>query len=148
METLTGVNLAGGQTAAAAYPWPTTLAGVQVLLNGSAVRCSYVSDTQINFYVPQDVALGAGTLTVVTPSGAEATSAVNVAALEPGIFSGAVLHAGTTVSAVTTPVDAGDYIEIYCTGLGPTSPPAVSSRPFSFRWCSSARRRCHRCIAA
>jgi len=40
--------------------------------------------------------------------------------VQPGIFSGAVLHAGTTVSALSTPVRAGDYIEIYCTGLGPT----------------------------
>jgi uncharacterized protein (TIGR03437 family) len=31
-----------------------------------------------------------------------------------------VLRAGTAISAVTTPVRAGDYIEIYCTGLGPT----------------------------
>jgi uncharacterized protein (TIGR03437 family) len=31
-----------------------------------------------------------------------------------------VLHAGTAVSAVTTAVHAGDYIEIYCTGLGAT----------------------------
>jgi len=31
-----------------------------------------------------------------------------------------VLHSGTTVSAITTPVRAGEFIEIYCTGLGPT----------------------------
>jgi uncharacterized protein (TIGR03437 family) len=40
--------------------------------------------------------------------------------VQPGIFSGAVLHSGTTVSAITTPVRAGEFIEIYCTGLGPT----------------------------
>jgi len=120
LQTVTGVNLAGGKTATAGYPWPTTLGGVEVLLNGSAVPAFYVSDTQINFYVPQDAPQGTGTLTVVTPSGAQATSTVNVTALQPGIFSGAVLHAGTAVSAVTTPVQAGDYIEIYCTGLGPT----------------------------
>jgi uncharacterized protein (TIGR03437 family) len=57
---------------------------------------------------------------VVTPSGARATGAVNVAALQPGIFAGGVVHAGSTASALTTPVQAGDYLEIYCTGLGPT----------------------------
>jgi len=56
----------------------------------------------------------------VTPSGAQATAAVNVVPVQPGIFPGGVLHAGTSVSALTTPVHAGDYIEIYCTGLGPT----------------------------
>jgi uncharacterized protein (TIGR03437 family) len=40
--------------------------------------------------------------------------------VQPGIFSGAVVHSGTVVSALTTPVSAGEFIEIYCTGLGPT----------------------------
>jgi len=120
LQTVTGVNFAGGQTATAGYPWPTALGGVQVLLNGAAVPVFYVSDTQINFYVPPDAPQGTGVLTVVTPSGTQATAAVNVTPFEPGIFSGAVLHAGTAISAVTTPVTAGDYIEIYCTGLGLT----------------------------
>jgi uncharacterized protein (TIGR03437 family) len=110
-ETIYGVNLAGGQTS-----------GVQVLLNGAALPLLYVSDTQINFYVPQSATPGSATLTVATPSGAKATATVDVVAVQPGIFAGGVLHAGTAVSALTTPVHAGDYIEIYCTGLGPTQP--------------------------
>jgi uncharacterized protein (TIGR03437 family) len=43
-----------------------------------------------------------------------------VDAVHPGIFQGAVLRAGTGESAVTSPVAAGEYIEIYSTGLGPT----------------------------
>jgi uncharacterized protein (TIGR03437 family) len=109
-ETIYGVNLASGQTS-----------GVQVLLNGSApLPLLYVSDTQINFYVLQSATQGSATLTVATPSGAKATAAVNVVPVQPGIFSGGVLHAGTGVSALTSPVHAGDAIEIYCTGLGPT----------------------------
>jgi uncharacterized protein (TIGR03437 family) len=50
----------------------------------------------------------------------QVSSTVSLVAVQPGIFSGAVVHAGTTVSALTTPVHAGDYIEIYGTGLGPT----------------------------
>ena len=119
LQAVQGVNLAGGQTAAVAVYPATTLTGVQVLLNGSALPLTYVSDTQINLFVPQDAPLGTGTLTVVTPSGTRATAGVNVAALQPGIFAGGVVHAGSTVSALTTPVQAGDYIEIYCTGLGP-----------------------------
>jgi uncharacterized protein (TIGR03437 family) len=100
LQSILGANLAGGQTAAAAYPWPTTLANVQVLLNGKALPLLYVSDRQINFYVPPDASLGPGTIAV----GSTAAS-VTVAAVQPGIFAGAVV---------------GDYIEIYCTGLGPT----------------------------
>jgi uncharacterized protein (TIGR03437 family) len=110
-ETIYGVNLASGQTT-----------GVQVLLNGAALPLLYVSDTQINLYVPQSATQGSATLTVVTPSGAKASATVNVVFVQPGIFSGGVLHAGTGVSALTTPVHAGDYIEIYCTGMGPTQP--------------------------
>jgi uncharacterized protein (TIGR03437 family) len=109
LETIYGVNLAGGQTN-----------GVQVLLNGSALPLLYVSDTQINFYVPQSAAQGSATLTVVTPSGAKAVATVNVVPEQPGIFPGGVLHAGTGVSALANPVHAGDSIEIYCTGLGST----------------------------
>jgi uncharacterized protein (TIGR03437 family) len=109
-ETIYGVNLASGQT----Y-------GVQVLLNGSApLPLLYASDTQINFYVPQSTTQGSATLTVATPSGAKATATVNVVPVQPGIFPSGVLHAGTGVSALISPVHAGDAIEIYCTGLGPT----------------------------
>ncbi|MBZ5586453.1 MAG: hypothetical protein LAQ30_30555, partial [Acidobacteriia bacterium] len=91
-ETTWGVNLGGG--------------GLSVLLNGVQLSLLYASDTQVNVYVPLDTALGGGTLTVVTPSGARASFAVNITAIQPGIF--AVRDAG------------GGYLEIYCTGLGPT----------------------------
>ena len=42
--------------------------------------------------------------------------------VQPGIFPNGVLHPGTGLSALSSPVHAGDYIEIYCTGLGPTQP--------------------------
>ena len=121
LQTINGANLAAGQTASAPYPWPTTLAGTQVLLNGSALPLLYVSDRQINFYVPPDATLGAATIEVAR-AGAKTAVSVSVAGGQPGIFNGAVLHANTSISAVTTPVAAGDYIEIYCTGLGPTKP--------------------------
>jgi uncharacterized protein (TIGR03437 family) len=120
LETIKGVNLASRRTASAAWPWPDTLGGVRVLLNGAALPLLYVSDTQINFYVPQGAAPGDATLNVITDSGAQAMVRVTITPAQPGIFAGAVLHAGTTQSAVTAPVQAGDTIEIYCTGLGLT----------------------------
>ena len=120
-ETIFGVNLAGGQPPRAGSPWFTP-SDVQVLLNGSALPLLYVSDTQINFYVPEDATRGTATLSVVTPSGAKAAATVNVVPVQPGIFPNGVLHPGTGVSALSSPVHAGDYIEIYCTGLGPTQP--------------------------
>ena len=47
-------------------------------------------------------------------------SLIGLVAVQPGIFSGGIVHADTGESAVTIPVRAGDFISIYCTGLGPT----------------------------
>ena len=47
-----------------------------------------------------------------------ATYTVPLVAAQPGIFDDAVVHSGTLIRASTTPVQAGEFIEIYCTGLG------------------------------
>ncbi len=96
------------------------LGGATVLLNGVDVGPFYASDTQVNFYVPAAAPLGANVLTVASPSGLKVSSTINLVSAQPGIFSGAVVHADSGVSALDTPVSAGDYIAIYCTGLGPT----------------------------
>jgi uncharacterized protein (TIGR03437 family) len=96
------------------------LNGASVLLNGVDVQPFYASDTQVNFYIPAETPTGANVIAVTAPSGLQVSAALNLVAVQPGIFSGAVLHSGTTVSAITTPVHAGEFIEIYCTGLGPT----------------------------
>jgi uncharacterized protein (TIGR03437 family) len=95
------------------------LSGGQILLNGTAVPLLYVSDNQINFYVPAGLPLGKATLTLKTPS-ASVLYSVNVVEEQPGIFPGAILRAGTAINATTSPVRPGDFLEIYCTGLGPT----------------------------
>jgi uncharacterized protein (TIGR03437 family) len=95
------------------------LGGAGVLLNGVDVRPFYASDTQVNFYIPAETPLGTGVVTVTAPSGLQVSSTINLVGVQPGIFSGAVVHSGTVVSALTTPVSAGEFIEIYCTGLGP-----------------------------
>ena len=96
------------------------LADATLSLNGTILQQLYRADTQINFYVPATTPLGPTALIVTNAAGITATTRVNITATDPGIFPGAVVHAGTSVSADTTPVKAGDYIEIYCTGLGPT----------------------------
>ncbi len=96
------------------------LGGATVLLNGADVRPFYASDKQVNFYVPAETPPGENVITVTAPSGLRVSSTITLVGVQPGIFSPGVLHANTTVSAHTTPVSAGEFIEIYCTGLGPT----------------------------
>jgi uncharacterized protein (TIGR03437 family) len=90
-----------------------------VLLNGTDVRPFYASDTQVNFYVPPETPLGEN-LIAVRASGLQVSSTISLVSVQPGIFSGAVVHNDTGASALTIPVRAGDFISIYCTGLGPT----------------------------
>jgi len=91
-----------------------------VALNGVDVHPFYASESQINFYIPADTPLGANLITVTGPSALAATATVNLVSAQPGIFSGAVVHADTGASALTIPVKTGDFISVYCTGLGPT----------------------------
>jgi uncharacterized protein (TIGR03437 family) len=69
------------------------------------VNVLYRGDSQINFYVPGNAAVGAGTLTATNAAGISSTAPVTVTATDPGIF------------AVR---QNGGYLEIYATGLGPT----------------------------
>lgn len=98
------------------------LAGARVLLGDTPLTQLSTADSQIVVYVPADTPLGAATLTVNAPSGASASVTVEVAAAAPGIFPQGVLHAGTGQTTASSPVHAGDYLEIYCTGLGSATP--------------------------
>lgn len=96
------------------------LGGTSVLLNGADVRPFYASETQVNFYVPAETPRGESVITLTVPSGLQVSSTITLVGVQPGIFSGAVVHADSGLSALTTPVRAGEFISIYCTGLGPT----------------------------
>lgn len=83
------------------------LGGARLSLDGVALPVSFSSDKQINFYVPAETRTGPATLEVTTPSGDRASRTVEVAAAQPGIFGFRSRDDG--------------YLEIYCTGLGPTT---------------------------
>ena len=98
-------NVPGMAAGAIDTIYGVNLAGATVSLNGVPVQQLYSGDTQINFFVPPAAASGPGTLTVTNAAGVTATARVTVTAADPGIF------------AI---VQTGDYLVIYCTGLGPT----------------------------
>ena len=126
-----GGSLAGGaRTAATGSNFPTVLGGVQVSINGTNVPLAYVSDSQINFVVPVSILPGAAQLVVASALGTSDSFPVTVAATAPGIFlsgtAGAVVVAGTGLLTQARPVKPGEFLEIYCTGLG-LSPSATVS---------------------
>jgi uncharacterized protein (TIGR03437 family) len=121
-----GASLAAGRTAQAlSLPWPTRLAGVELLLNGTAVPLYYAADGQINFRVPDNTPTGTAELVVVTELGRSEPVRVAVTPTQPGLFfnpttgEAAALIAGTGLLTSQRAIRRGEILEVYATGLGP-----------------------------
>ncbi|MBI2816754.1 MAG: SBBP repeat-containing protein [Acidobacteria bacterium] len=113
--------------------------GLTVVVNGIAAPVYSVSPQQVNFQMPWEVA-GLSEVSVQVSVGAAASSPIVVplAAYAPGIFlasatgtQGAILIAGSAFVAApvgaftgSRPANRGEFITIYCTGLG-----AVTNQP-------------------
>ena len=132
-----GSGLATQSLGAASFPLPTTLGGVQVTVNGTAVPLIAVSSGQVSAVVPY--AATGSKVTVVVNNNGRLSNAVDVplARTAPGIFSlntsgagsGVVLHADYTLVTAASPAKHGETVLIYLTGLGATSPPVGDGLP-------------------
>jgi uncharacterized protein (TIGR03437 family) len=117
---------------------PTTLGGVQVLINGKNAVIYYVNPTQVNAIAQPDTATGPIEVDVITNHGT-VSALVNMAPVSPGLFAyslqgtlnaaavfssdGAYVGAVGAIPGVTSrPAQAGDDILLFATGLGPTKP--------------------------
>jgi uncharacterized protein (TIGR03437 family) len=118
--TIFGSGLASSAAGAPGVPLPLSLNGLTVTIGGTPAPLFYVSPGQINLQAPSGLSLGAASL-VITVNGQTVTRAVNVVAVRPGIF--VVTHA-SDFSLVTAqnPAQAGEYLALFATDLGPTSP--------------------------
>jgi uncharacterized protein (TIGR03437 family) len=110
----------GGRLGAALVAGSTS-----VSVNGTPTPLLYASDTQVNLLAPANLSPGPADISVTTYAGASPSFKVQVNTYAPGIFFdtasgyGAVLIAGTSDVTQVHPAAWGDYLEIYCTGLGP-----------------------------
>jgi hypothetical protein len=117
LARLFGANLAAGLRYAPPYPWPRSIAAVEVRLNGSPVPLLMLSDRQINFLIPLDAREGEAELVVRTPLGVSDPVRVYLSPTAPGILYdsssglGAVLIAGTASTTAERPAGAGKYLE-------------------------------------
>ena len=123
-----GTALAAQSAQATGLPFPTQLSDAQVSFNGTPIPLSYVSAPQINGVIPDD-ASGLATLMVSNGSGKRAVN-VFVEAAVPAIFTldgsgtgpaAAINAANNGVVSSSNPLHAGDYVELYATGLGATT---------------------------
>lgn len=111
-------------------PYPKTLGGVTVTVNGNAAPLHFAGPNQINLLVPY--ATTGSKATIVVNNNGAISNAVDVplASTAPGIFSldqsgtgsGAVLHADFTLVDAVNPARRGETVLIFLTGLGTVSP--------------------------
>jgi uncharacterized protein (TIGR03437 family) len=119
LVSIFGQGLASDTNLASGFPWPTTLSGSTVSLNGTLMPLIYASSTQINAQLPLD-ALGAATLRVTTANGA-AEVPIFISDTAPAIFG--VLHANGIAVSSAAPARGGEFLSVYMTGLGQVDGP-------------------------
>ena len=130
--TLFGSNLAA-VTENAGAPYPASVAGVSVLINGVAAPIYLVSSGQINALVPYATTGPTASIVVNNSGTLSNTVVVPVAATAPGVFtvdrngigSGAILHADYSLVTSANPAKRGETVLIYLTGVGAVNPPVA-----------------------
>lgn len=120
-----GTDLAAASAEADPLPYPTTLGGVQVTVAGASIGLHFVSPTQINAIVPASAqglvllavsnAGGLHTVNVLVQSAAPAIFTQDNTGTGPAAALNALTNALVTAAA---PLQAGDYVSLYVTGLG------------------------------
>ena len=134
-----GTDLASSITYASEIPLPAVLANLSIRMNGILAPLYFVSAGQMNLQIPWELA-GQSETTVQVNSGESgiAPITVNLTTAAPGIFSinaqgrgqGAILISNTSLfaapsgsiaGATARPANRGEFVTIYCTGLGPVT---------------------------
>jgi len=127
---------------------------VSVTIDSKPAYLWYVSPTQINAQAPDDAAAGTVKVVVTTPGGS-ASSTVTLAQFGPSFslldakhVAGIILRSngsgaygggtydilgpsGSSLGYATVAAKAGDVVELFGVGFGPTSPTVLSGQLFS-----------------
>jgi uncharacterized protein (TIGR03437 family) len=122
----------GGLTTATAttLPFPTTLGGVRLTVNGIAaplfdVRQITAQQAQVTFLVPAGVTAGLQPVAVTAPT-TSTNGTVRIVSAAPGIFEkegpnppkGAIINQSGIENSASLPAKKGEVISIYGTGPG------------------------------
>jgi uncharacterized protein (TIGR03437 family) len=152
------VSIYGTGLASATVTWngnfPASLGGTSVTIDGKATSLSFVSPTQINLQAPDNTSTGAVPV-VVTTAGGTATATVTLAQFAPSFLlldskhvAGIILRSngsgaygggaydiigptGNSLGYPTVAAKAGDTVELFAVGLGPTNPAVPAGQAFS-----------------
>ena len=120
---------------------PTSLDFVSVTINGKDAYVAFISKEQINVQAPDDTAQGPVTVVVTNHGVASPPFTAQLQPAAPGMFQLGATHYAiatrypdyavignpATVSG-TVAAKPGDILTLWCSGLGPTQPPAVAGK--------------------
>jgi uncharacterized protein (TIGR03437 family) len=127
--------------------FPTSLGGTSVTIDGKPAYLTFVSPGQIDLQVPNDASTGTVQAVVTTAVGSTSSS-VALAQFAPSFFlqdgkhvagiipgpNGSYSTIGPTGNSLgypTVAAKAGDSVELFATGLGPTNPAVAAGQAFS-----------------
>jgi len=140
--TLYGSNLAPHAfTVASQVPFPTTLDGVQVMVNGVAAPIYYTTPGQISAILPYSATTSVVQIQVIS-NNVQSNVVTNYSGLTaPGVLTqganglgyGDVEHADGSLVTPDNPAQVGETVAVYLTGLGAVYPaiPDGSAGPLS-----------------
>jgi uncharacterized protein (TIGR03437 family) len=149
-----GTNLGPASPAIWTGNFPTSLGETSVKIDGKAAYLLLVDSTQINLQAPDDTATGTVSVVVTTPNGT-ATSTVTLGEFGPSLsvldgkhVAGIILRSdgsgaygggtydivgptGTSLGYPTVAGKAGDTLELFGVGFGPTNPVVPAGQVYS-----------------
>lgn len=122
LVSMFGVNLAPAAQAPSA-PWPRSLQGSSVFVNGVASPLAYVSPSQINLQIPPETQSGPATINVVAGGRVLPPVGLTVQAIAPDLFVNAQNHAiaqnqDGTANGTNHPAPPATLLTVYISGQG------------------------------
>lgn len=94
---------------------------VVVTIGGRNARVVYSSSDQINVQVPDELPSNTVQVVVSVSGVASDPLTVNVAAVNPGIFSPGILNQDGSLNSASNPAHTGSFVQVFATGLLPPS---------------------------
>ena len=108
LASIYGERLSSGEQVASRLPLSFQMNATVVKVNGAEVPLLFAGPGQVNFLLPQDLAVGPASVTVSNAGSESAATQITLVDAAPAIFG----------VGATRPARPGEAIEIYATGFG------------------------------
>lgn len=131
--TLFGSGLSSVTMVAQSLPFPNTLGGVQVMINGRAAPVYAVSPGQVSAILPYATTEALAAIQVVNNGSKSNSVTLYTNSSAPGVFTlsasgtgpAAVLHSDFSVVTSANPSRKGETVSVFLTGLGAVDRPVA-----------------------